>query len=159
MPRIQFKIEKKEIFFLLIGTLIILAWFLAISDRLAPFLRQINPFFAMLIFQSGLFIGIVFVAQILSKRKTQIKASFISFLILLGLDLIYPPYLVSKEGVINMATEYWYVSTDAGFASLYHYVFSPHMLFTLTYIITPILLILVIPVIIANPKLISRALH
>jgi hypothetical protein len=169
MAGLKFRIERKEILYALLGVLFIIGWVVFLQPIIAPYLQAIPPILAMLIYQSGFFVGALFVANILDSKKVQFKASIILFIVLLGLDLIYPPFLLSQGGVINMSVDQWYVASDAGIASLYQ-MFVPqiliHIPFTdtaialvwlLTYILTPILLILVIPIIIGDPKTIARA--
>jgi len=152
----KFKLEKKELMFAAIGVAVILTWFLWVQDLILPHLENIFPFFAMLIYQSGIFIGLAFISTILNTTKTRIKASIIAFMILVGEDVIMAPFIVGKDGVINHAVTYWYASTDAGFASLWSLILPNSFVWFFTYVVTSVLLMFVIPIIIANPKFIRK---
>jgi hypothetical protein len=171
---LKFKIEKKEILYSLSGVILLLMWFLWIKNLISPYLEHIFPFFAMLIFDVGLMAGLFLMSFMLNSTKIKLKVSFIVFLILMGTDIIAAPYMVSSNGVINTNPEMWFTSSDVGWASLYQ-TFIPnvsipidinflniHLIFntiwTMTYIITSILLMFVIPIIVGNPKIIKKAL-
>jgi hypothetical protein len=180
----KFKIEKRELLFAVTGIIFLLIWFLFLKPLIAPSLSGIFSFLAMIIYNIGTLIGLFFVASILDSKKTRIKASIIAFLVLMGEDLIMAPYVVSTAGIINTNVDYWFVSTDAGWGSLHQlwvpaianswnwliahtttiilpgldlFVTSGYLIWIFTYIITPILISFVIPIIIGNPKLIRNA--
>lgn len=157
-------IEKKEILYAVAGMVFILAWFLWIKNLFAPLISGWHPFIAMLVYQVGMFIGLFGISSLLNgDTKRKFKITLIIFLIVIGLDIIIAPYMVNKLGVITTTADMWSVSTDAGFGALYHSLIGNSMIFgvsfvwILTYIITPILLILIIPILIGKPKEIHQA--
>lgn len=155
------RIEGKEIKYAIGGVALIMLWFLFVRPALAPFLQTIPPIFAMLIFQAGLLAGLLLLSTLLNGHAFHIKFSIITFIILLGINILTPPYLVSIDGTIHKDIDYWYVSTDAAFGSLYSGVsFVPaSWIWYLVYILTPILLMVVIPVIITNPQVIKKTIQ
>ena len=153
----KFKFELKELLYTITGVVIILVWFLWLKDLIAPFLLSIPLFLAMIIYEFGLWIGLFFMSSILNSTKFRLKIATIIFLVQMGVDIISAPYMISHAGIIDMHSEMWYVATDTGWGSLWSYIIPMGWLWTFTYIITPILLMLVIPGIIANPKSIKKA--
>ena len=63
-----------------------------------------------------------------------------------------------KSGFFNTSVEYWYTTYDAMFGSLLSNFFSGYSLWVAVYIIVPILLIFILPIIISRPKEIKKAL-
>lgn len=152
----KFKLEKKEILYAFVGVLFIIIWFLWVKNLIAPSLIKLPPFLAMIIYSFGFLIGFGFISSILTSTKLKIKASIIGFLFVLGVDLIYAPYIVNKVGVINQTVDYWFVTTDAAIASLWDLILPNNFIWFFTYIITPVLFMFIIPILIANPKIISK---
>lgn len=153
----KFKLEKKELMYALVGASIILLWFLLVKDLISPWLATISPFFAAIIYHVAVWIGIFFLASILASKKLRIKFSLITISILAGIDIIDAPYIISKSGIINTSTDYWFTTYDAAFASIYSLFAHGYFLYLLVYIITPIFLIAILPILIAQPKIILRA--
>jgi hypothetical protein len=153
------KIERTEVEYATAGIFIILAWFLWLRNVIAPFLQSVHPFIAMLIYQIGLLAGLFLIANILVEKKGNIlPLSLSAFLIFIAVDIVVAPYMVSMDGNINTAVDYWYVSSDAGFAALYRLFLPKFLVWDSTYILTPIILGLVIPIIVSSPKQIKKAL-
>lgn len=150
-------IEKKEIKYGLIGIAIILAWFLWLRPRITPFLASLHPFFAMLVYEIGLFVGILFISSVLSKGSLNWRVATITALIFIGFDIITAPYLVTTSGVILQNVELWFVSADVGFAALYSTLLPASLIWIFTYVVTPVILIIVIPILIGNPKQLAKA--
>jgi len=208
---LKIKLEKKEIEYMFVGVVFLLLWFLYIREMIAPYLQNVYPFFAMLIFNSGMFFSLYLIFSILNGKETQLKLTILSFLLFIGMDIIAPPYLLSPQGVFATTSDYYFVSTDYGFGRLYEslgfnqtlsvplFAFSfiglviglvyvkkfvkrnkkfyymmivlgtifslfltllnimVNMLWIMTYVITPILLMFVMPVLLFKSKEISRA--
>ena len=154
----MFEIEKKEIMYAIAGIVFLIFWVLFIRDRIAVYLGGMFPFWAMLIYNLGFFLSIVLLSSVLEDRIKQVKLIFISFVMYLGFSVLDTPFLVSKLGIINSSVDLWYTSSDIGFASLYSLFTSGNMVWVLTYVMTPFLLICLIPIIIAYPKIITKAL-
>jgi hypothetical protein len=155
------KIEGKEIKYAIGGVSLIMIWFLFVRPAIAPFLQTLPPIFSMLIFQAGLLGGLLLLSTLLNGHAFHIKFSIITFIILLGVNILTPPYLVAQNGTIHTEVEYWYVSTDAAFGSLYTSIpFIPaSWIWYLVYIFTPIILMVVIPVIITSPNVIRKTIQ
>jgi hypothetical protein len=155
------KIEGKEIKYAIAGVTLIMMWFLLVRPAIAPFLQTIPPIFAMIIFQAGLLGGLLMLSTLLNGHAFHIKFSIITFIILLGINILTPPYLVAQNGTIHTEVDYWYVSTDAAFGTLYASIpFVPiTWVWYLVYIFTPIMLMVVIPVIITNPNVIKKTIQ
>lgn len=150
------KLEKREIMFALIGTIIILVWFLQIRHIIAPYLQTLHPFIAMLIYNFGLFIGLYLLAAPLDGKSVQWKTAIIIFVVFLGVDLLYAPYLVNDNGTIEKGFDYWYVATDSGFGSLYAEFLPANMIWTATYIFTTVVLVFILPVVILAPRQVAK---
>ena len=155
--KIKIKVEKKEILFFFIGTIFILLWFLYLRNLISHFLFNLHPFIAMLLFQTGLFIGLTFLSSMLDSWKVKLGVSSIIFLIIVGIDIIVAPYLVDINGIINKSVEMWYVSADVGFGALYSLFLPSNLIWYAVYIFTPILLIFIIPILISNRRIIKKA--
>jgi len=153
------KITKRELLYALLGTIIILSWFLYLRDIIAPLLEGLPPIVAMLLFNTGLFFGLYLLSSILDSKATRFKMSFLVLMVFLGIDILAPPYLVLKDGFIVKSIELWFVSTDAAIGSFYQSFSSGYAVFFLTYIVTPILFLFVIPIIVSDPGKIKRVLH
>ena len=141
--------------FALAGVVFILVWMLLIRKLIAPFLINIHPFLSMLLYNSALFFGLYMLSAPLN-GKARWKMSLITFFVILGIQVISAPYLVSYSGVINQNIELWYLSADAGFGSLFSLFLPKFLISTFTYIITPILLFLILPIIILAPKQVAK---
>jgi hypothetical protein len=152
-------IENKELKYAFGGIAVILIWFLWAKDKIAPFLSSQEPFIAAIIYHLGIYVGIYMLSNLLVSKFSRIKFSVISILILAGLDIVDAPYIVDKMGNFNTSVEYWYTTYDALFGSLLSNFFSGTNLWNMVYIVVPILLIVVIPILIANPKAIKNALN
>jgi hypothetical protein len=150
------KIEKKEIIYALIGVASILMWFLWLRKIIAPTLETLPPFIAMVLYNFGLFIGLFLISGVLNGRNVRWRSALITFVIILGVDILYAPYLVTTSGELLNDFDYWYVSTDIGFGSLYSYFLPLAWVWTFTYIITPVLLMVFFPIIILKPKQIAK---
>lgn len=160
------KIEKKEIFYAVIGVAFIMVWFLFLKDYIAKYLSNITPFFASFIYNIGFFIGLFLISNVLHKTKTKIFFSIVVFIVFIGMDIMIAPYIVDIQGNISTGSDMWYVSSDGGFASLYKLffpvnimIFGRSIIWYLTYIFTPFMLVFLLPIVIANPKIIKNALH
>lgn len=151
------QITRKEAEFAFIGTILIIAWFLFLRDILAPFLQIIPPIFAMLIYNFGLFTGLYLLASPLNGGAKQFKFTAFIFIMFLGVDILYAPYMVNIDGSVRTSIDYWYVSTDAGFGTMYSMFLPLFLVWIFTYVITPIILIFLIPVILLKPKQIAKA--
>jgi hypothetical protein len=163
MKKKKVLIERKELVYASIGIIFILVWFLKLRIFIAPLLEKLHPFIAMLIFNSGLFLGLYLLSGILNGKKIMLKGTLITFCVLLGVDILYAPYLVSEAGtIINSNLDYWYVSTDVGFGSLYASfvpsvpVFGLNSIWALTYIVTPALLMLIVPIVVLSSRKIAQ---
>lgn len=156
---VEMRIERKEIKYAVIGVIFILAWFLFIRPAIAPTLEKIHPLFAMFIFQIGLFGGLLMLSSFLNGHQFHIRFSTITFVMLMGINLLTPPYLVTQDGLIHQDIDYWYVSSDAAFGTLWASFIPASVLWYFVYILTPILLMIVIPVLIADPTAIKRTLQ
>jgi hypothetical protein len=156
MAKWKFKLEKKELIFAFIGVVVLMGWFLYLKDLIAPFLNHLNPFFAMIIYNVGLFIGIFLMGSLLDGGMKKFKISIVGTLMFMGLDIMVAPYSVAESGIIATSVDYWYASTDAGFAALYSVIFPTSWLWFLTYIITPFLLVFIIPIVVFGSKQISE---
>jgi len=154
------RIEKKELFFSTVGIIIILGWFLYLKNLIAPLLSNVFPFFAMILYNLTLYLGLYLLFSVLnSGSKIQFKVATIAFLIIIGIDIIAAPYLVEKSGEIIKSIDYWFVSTDAGFGALYSLFLPSSLIWFFTYIVTPVFLIFIIPIIFLSSKQIAKALH
>ena len=151
------ELEPKELIYAGVGITILLVWFLWLKQIIAPYLINLPSFVAMLIYNIGLFVGLLFLFSLLDSMSIKIKISSIMFLIFVGIDIIAAPYMVSHQGIINQGADMWYVSADAGWTSLYDYFLPTSWLWYATYIFTPIMLILILPIIIAEPRIIGKA--
>lgn len=152
-------IEKSELKYVALGGIIIISWFLFAKPILAPFLQGIMPFFAMIAYQLALYVGILIVAiALIDNASARIKLSLCAFLVLLALNIISAPYTVNANGSITTSVDYWYVSADAGFGSLYQFLLPAWLVWPSVYLATPILLGLVIPILLWDPKQIKKAL-
>lgn len=151
-------IENKELKYAAIGAGILILWFLYIKDLIAPFLSSQPPYIAAVVYHLGIYVGIYLLSAILVSNYNRIKFSAISISVLIGLDIADTPYVISKLGIFNTSIDYWYTTYDAAFASLLSPIFSGHALWAAVYIVIPILLIFIIPIIIAKPGAIKKAL-
>lgn len=154
----KFKLERKEVSYALIGASIILIWFLYVKDLIAPFLSSMPAFLATIIYHFGIYIGIFLLSTLLISKKTRLKFSFITASIYTGIDLIDTPYVVSKLGILNTSIDYWFTTYDAAFYSIYSLFLHGKLLWFVLYPVTGILLILLIPILIYNPKRIWKAI-
>jgi len=154
----KFKLEKREILFAFIGGLIIIGWFLLIQNLIAPFLIGLPAFVATFIYHLGIYIGIFFLSSILVSSALRIKFSLSTISILIGLDIIDAPYIVNSLGLPNKTVDYWYTTYDAALQNIFSYFTSGHIIWVLTYIVVPIFLICILPILISNPKAIKKAI-
>lgn len=155
--KLKIILDQKEIRFAAIGAAVIMIWFLFIRNLIAPTLQLIPPIIAMLIYNIGLLVGLLMLGKILSdSKKSKAKISVITFIVIIGINILTAPYLVSPQGMITTNVEYWYVAADAGIASFWQYFVPMDKVWLFTYIISPILLIFVVPVIGSNPKKIAK---
>lgn len=152
------KIEKSEIKYAIIGAAILTLWFLYIQKAIAPYLQTLNPFLAFVVYQSGLFLGIYLLASVVSSKKIQLKLTIASISLLIGYDIWVAPYLVSGAGVIATNVEYWYVSSDVAMASLFSSFLPQGMVYIATYVVAPIILMFIVPIILAKPHEIKKML-
>ena len=168
--KFKFKIEKREITYAIIGTLLIMAWFLIGKDFFNPILSTLPPIVSYLIYNTILFTGIYLLTFTLGD-DVHLKASFIFFSISIGLILLVPPYFISTTGIVLKGADMWYLATDYVMSTVYS-SFIPNVMITipiimksysiiwlLTYIFTPILFLLVIPILIAKPSVILKGLR
>ena len=157
--KMKIKIEGKELKFAFVGIAIILVWTLFIRNLITPTLSQMPPILAMLLYNLGLLLGIAIISSTLDSGKIKIGISAVAFLILLGVNILNGPFLVSAAGAINTNVDAWYVTTDVGFANLWSYIVPSTSIYNMTYVVTPILLILIIPIIISDPRKIYKAIQ
>lgn len=150
------KLEKKEIFFTLFGLVALMFWFLIARNFIASYLQMLPTFIAMLLYNVGLLIGLYFLAYPLNGHKTRWAFSLITVMVILGLNIISAPYLVNADGTINTTVDFWFVSADAGFASLWALFLPQTWIWFMTYIITPGILLLLIPALVMAPKQIAK---
>lgn len=150
------KFETKEIIFTISGMILLLVWFLWLKDIAAPFLMSIPPFIAMLLYSSVLFISLYLMTSVLDGKTFKLKLSATVWLFALGLDIIEAPYLVTKAGELLTSADYFFVSSDFGFGSLYHAFLPLSWVWFATYIFTPIILMLIVPALILAPKQIAK---
>ena len=153
------KIEKKELYFSLLGILLIVGWFLFLKNIFASFLSNLFPFYAMLISSIILFLGLFLLCRSLNGNGQGLKIAILTLIVILAVDIIATPYLVTTEGVLMNTVEYWFVSADVGFASLYQLFLPLSFVWFVTYIITPIILLCLTPIIFLKPKQIAKMLH
>jgi hypothetical protein len=151
-------IENKELKFAAVGALILYLWFSIFKDMLAPYLLSMPAYIATLIYHLGFYLGIYFLSNILySDKSKRLKFSLVAISILIGIDIVDSPYLLS-HGVINTSIEYWNTTYDAAFASLLQNIFRGDILQFMVYRTIPFILIFIIPIIISNPKKIKEYL-
>lgn len=150
------KIDSKELKFALLGLAIILSWFIWFRPIVAAPLSEMHPFLAMLIYNSGLFFGLYLLSSPLNGSRVKWKASLITFVVILGVDILYAPYLVNTDGTILTSNPLWYVATDAGFGSLYLEFLPQSFVWFAVYIITSSILIFAIPIILLAPRQVAR---
>jgi hypothetical protein len=148
---IKFKLEKRELLFLILGAIIIFAWFLYFKDIVAPFLSNIPIILAVLLFHSAFYAGIFLISGVLTKNITRIKFDFIVILGHFIMDVIDAPYIVTKAGIINKNVDFWFTTYDAAISSIATHFVSGYNLWLTTYVFVPIAAFIVI-VIIATPK-------
>lgn len=148
----KFKLEKKELIFALSGMGFTLVWFLWLRDLIAPILQNIFPFLAMLLYNMGLFAGLLLMSELLKKNSYRWRILLMSFSIILGVGILSAPYLISHQGIANTNADYWYVSNDVGFASLWSLIVPLSWVWTMTYVISSTLMIFVIPTILGTSK-------
>jgi hypothetical protein len=146
------KIEKKEMIFAFSGLAVILVWFLLIRKLIAPVLSSFPPILSMIMYNFGLFIGLYLLSAPLNSGKIRWKTVFVTFIVMLGIDILYAPYLVNTNGTIISDFDLWFVSTDAAIGSFYSYFLPQAWIWTMTYIITPTFLMLIFPILILVPK-------
>lgn len=151
-------IEDKELKYAGIGVAVLLVWFLYAKDAIAPFLISQPPYIAAVIYHLGIYAGVYLLSAILVQKYNRVKFSLISISILMGLDIIDAPYIISKTGVFNTSIEYWFTTYDAMFGSILQNFISGQILWAAVYIIIPILLIFIIPIVISKPGAIKKAL-
>lgn len=151
------EITKNEMWYSLGGAALLLAWFLKGRYLVSPFLESIPPIFAFILYNSVFLVGMYFLVGLLTGKKNHWKWSFITVAVFIGIDIITAPYLVTASG-INTGVDYWYVSSDAAIASLYNYFATGNMLVFLTYILTPLLLVFVLPIILLQPTALKKLL-
>jgi len=152
------KIEKEEIKFAFIGIAIIMFWFLVARPWIAPYLQALPPIIAMLIFNMGLLVGLLFMSSMMNGHKFSMKFSIMTFIILIGINILTPPYLVEANGLVHTEVDYWYVAADASIGTFWASFLPQAWVWTFTYIISPILLIVLIPIIISDPKTIKKTM-
>jgi len=155
---IGLKIEKKELIYATVGVAFLLLWFLLIRNWIEPLLVNMFPFLAMLIYNFGLFVGILGLSSILDSNKSKWKLVTIAFSIILGIGIISAPYLVSYTGAINTTADMYNVGADVGFASLWSLIVPQSWVWFMTYIVSATLLLLIIPVLIGTSKQIAKIL-
>ena len=154
----KFKLEKKEIFFASAGMAFTLFWFLWFKDLVAPFLQGIFPFIAMIIYNMGLFAGLLMMSELLKKNSYRWRILLMSFSIILGIGILSAPYLVSHEGIINKNVDFWYVSNDVGFSSLFGLFMPQSWLWGMTYVFSSTMMIFIVPTIIGTSKEVAHLL-
>ena len=155
----KININKTELKYLGLGAMIIIGWFLFAKPLLAPFLQGIPVFISMMVYQVMLYIGLLIVAvALLDNTSARIRASLLVFLVALSWNIISAPYTVNANGTITTTVDYWYVSADAGFGSLYQLFLPAWSVWFMVYIVTPIILGFAIPILLWNPKQIKKAL-
>lgn len=151
-------IENKELKFAGFGVALLLIWFLYVKDAIAPFLASQPPYIAAIVYHLGIYAGVYLLSAILVKGYNRMKFSIISISILMGLDIVDAPYVISNTGAFNTSMEYWFTTYDAMFGSILNMFISGHALWAAVYIVVPILLIFIIPIMIAKPGAIKKAL-
>lgn len=159
-----FKIEKKELLYLFLGIGILFSWMFYVKDVVEPHLRNTNPFFAAIIFHIAVYLAIYILVLVLTTKKAALKISIISILLWIGFDIVDAPYIVSQSGILNTSVDYWFTTYDAAFYSIYKLfvpnliVFGKSLLWIFVYIITPIILVLLSPIIAVGPKKLTKIL-
>jgi hypothetical protein len=154
----EIKVERKELMYATAGLGFILLWFLYVRELLAPYLLNMFPFIAMLIYNFGLFVGILGLSSILKSDKSKWKIVLIAFSVILGIGILTAPYLVNHDGTINTTADMYNVGADTGFASLWALIVPQSWVWFMTYIVSSTLTLLIIPVAIGSPKQIARVL-
>jgi hypothetical protein len=154
------RIEKKELKFALIGIAVIILWMSQVRFWIEPSLQNLPPFLAMLLFNTGFVVGMFLLSSVLNGGIRKIKITMLAIIVPLMYDLFQPTWLVSTKGVVNKAVEYWFVTPDAGFASLWSAIgIHGTLLYIFVYYVTPILLLFVFPVIFTDAGAIFRAMR
>lgn len=153
------KIEKREIMFMLAGVAGILLWFLWGKDLIAPLLESFTPLIAFPIFYFFIFLFIFLLSCILVGKWTKLSLSLSLFSILIGLQLLVPPYFVSSSGIQNLAVEYAIIETDIFISSFWGlFGIEGNLLWIFTYPITIFLLLFLVPVILLSSKKIAKSI-
>jgi len=155
---IGIKVEKKEMLYASVGVAFLLLWFLLVRGWIEPLIANWFSFIAMMVYNFGLFVGILGLSSLLESNKSKWKLVIIAFSIILGIGIISAPYLVSNSGFVNTTADMYNVGADVGFASLWSLIVPQSWIWFMTYIVSPTLLILVIPILIGTSKQISKIL-
>lgn len=166
MAKIKVKIEGREVLYMFLGFLFLVTWFLWLKNLVAPFLEEIPPIIAFVIYNIGIVGALFAISSVFQVGKQRFKFAIVAILIGMGIDIIIAPYLVTTHGSIITNVDYWYVSTDAAFGSLYASfipnimvpLFNVSLRWIITYIVTPFLFVFLLPVIITDPKAIKKIL-
>lgn len=153
------QLEKREIKYAIYGAAMILLWFLYVRPIIATSLQTVPPVIATILFQVGLLAGLLFLSTFLNGHQFHIRFSLITFMVVLGIGILTPPYLVTQTGSIHKEVDLWYLSADAAFADMWGHYVPASMIWNFTYIVTPILLMIVIPVLLTDSGTIKKILQ
>lgn len=144
-------IEKKEIRYLLFGVIGLIIFFIFLRPSIGNSLRNMSPILAMIIFNLALLFYIGILSSLLNHNR--VKISFILLSVFLGLSTISGPYLVSPSGELNSNVDFYFISPDYAFGTLWLSLGIPkNLLFIFVYIITPLIFLFLLPVVITNPR-------
>lgn len=142
----------------IIGIFLIVFWFVLFKDLISESVSTLNPILAYLIYNALLFLGIIFVAQTIENYKT--KISIISIIIFLAFDIITAPYFVTQQGTLATDADLWFASSDIFIAVLLEMIgITGKTLYYFTYVLTPIILLILIPIITGNFEQIKKVLR
>lgn len=138
-------INKNEMRYILFAVIFSLIWFLlVIPYMLGSGVEDSNPYFQFLIFNVGIFIFL----QIFLKAKTlrkgiDVKNSLGLIFLIMAIDVMIPPFLVTQEGTLLNSVILKSSGTDyiIGYFAINSLGLSGMAVFLFTYILIPAVLL------------------
>ena len=146
-------VEKKEFKYIMYSGLFALAWFLLILPWLIQRFDGNNPLSQFLLFNLGLIILLqIFLKAFILNTRVRWEFSFGLILTFIALDILQPPYAVLKTGELISTGPTLMISSSDYVAGLFWQSlnFSGLFVYLATYILTPILLLIITAKIIPN---------
>lgn len=147
-------LNKHELRYILYSFLFATVWFIFLMPYLQKYSLSMPPAFQFLLFNLGLLVFLqIFLKSMILNKSINFKMALGLVCLIIAMDVMLPPFFVGLDGKLSESTTIFYKSSsDYNIGNFVINTLGIHgfMAFAVTYIIFPVLLLLISALFISN---------